>query len=110
MVAIAPITYQPVAPTRPVRRRRPEAEEQREDARSAEVSGGSASAPPRFDLADAGEDLADPDRRRRSRGLALVAAQVTFEAQQYAQEQLGAGLYYEPWQVATAAYRRWSPS
>lgn len=109
-MAIAPITYQPVAPTRPVRRRRPDAEEQREEARSAEVSGGTAPPPPRFDPADTGEDPADADFRRRSRGLALVAAQVTFQAQQYAQEQLGAGLYYEPWRAATAAYRRWSPS
>lgn len=108
-MAIAPITYQPVAPARPIRRRRPETEEQAEDKRTEEVASGQQTARPRFDLDDdGGEDFADPQRRRRSRGLALVSAQVTFQAQQYAQEHLGSGLHYEPWRDATQAYERWS--
>lgn len=107
MVAIIPITYQPVAPARPVRRRQPEAEEQQDEKRTEEATAGAHAARPRFDLDDEGDDLADPRQRRRSKGLALVAAQVTFQAQQFAQEHLGSGLYYEPWGTATAAYKRW---
>lgn len=110
-MAIAPITYQPVSPARPIRRRRPETEEQAEEKRAEEASSGARTARPRFDLDDdSPEDFADPDRRRRSRGLALVSAQVTFQAQQYAQEHLGSGLHYEPWRDATQAYERWSRS
>ncbi|MFY7777697.1 MAG: hypothetical protein ACOVQ8_05420 [Elstera sp.] len=107
MVAIIPITYQPVAPARPVRRRQPEAEEQQDEKRTEEATAGANAARPRFDLDDEGDDLADPRQRRRSKSLALVSAQVTFQAQQFAQEHLGNGLYYEPWGTATAAYKRW---
>lgn len=108
-MAITPITYQPVNPARPVRRRRPETEEQAGEKRAEEASSGAQAARARFGLDEDGDqDFTDPDRRRRSRGLALVSAQVTFQAQQYAQEHLGSGLHYEPWRAATQAYERWS--
>jgi hypothetical protein len=107
MVAITPIAYQPVAPAQPIRRRQPEAEEHQSEKRTDEATAGASTARPSFNLDGEQEDLADPRKRRRSKGLALVAAQVTFQAQQFAQEHLGSGLYYEPWGLATAAYKRW---
>lgn len=108
MVSITPIHYQPITPARPVRRRQPEAEKEEEGKRTEEATSGAPTPTQRFNLEDADDDPADPNPRRRSKGLALVAAQVTFQAQQFAQEHLGSGLYYEPWGAVTAAYKRWS--